>query len=78
MTHTGAGQELAKGAGTLLGHVLAVVVGLALMIAGLALGVTIVALPVGIAIGFAGLAVLGWGLFGWAQTRKVPQGPPGP
>ena len=71
-----AGQELAKGTWSLLGHVFAVVAGLVLMIVGLALGVTIVALPVGIGVGFAGLAVLLWGLFGWAQKTDLPTQPP--
>jgi hypothetical protein len=75
--HAGVGQDLAKGAGVLLGHVLAIIVGLVLMIVGLGLGVTIVALPVGIGVGFAGLGIFLWGLFGWAQRREVPKQPPG-
>jgi hypothetical protein len=76
--HESAGKELAKGTGRLLGHVLAVVVGLALMVLGLAMGVTVVALPVGIAVGFAGLAVFLWGLFGWSQSNKSFGPPPQP
>jgi hypothetical protein len=69
------GKELARGTGRLLGHVLAVVGGLILMVVGVAMGVTVVALPVGIAVGFAGLAVFLWGLFGWSQANKA-SGPP--
>jgi hypothetical protein len=70
-----AGKELAKGAGVLLGHVVALVVGVILMFVGIALGVTLVALPVGFAVGFAGLAIALWGLFGWAQEKKTTTPP---
>jgi hypothetical protein len=76
--HKSFSKELAKGTGLLLGHVIAVVVGLALMVLGIALGVTLVALPVGIAVGFAGLFVFGWGLFGWSQQTRGSVQPPGP
>jgi hypothetical protein len=76
--HTSVSKDLAKGAGQLLGHLIAFVVGLALMFVGLALGVTVVALPVGIAVGLAGLLVAVWGLFGWSQQKQVPAQPPGP
>ena len=47
-----------------MGHVLAVAAGVVLMIAGVGMGVTIVLLPLGIPVGFAGLGVFLWGLFG--------------
>jgi hypothetical protein len=75
--HASTGKELVKGAGGLLGHVIAVVVGLVLMIGGVALGVTVVALPLGIAVGFAGLLLALWGLFGWSEERKSAAQPPG-
>ncbi len=74
--HANVGKELAKETGLLLGHLIAVVVGAALMIGGVALGVTIVALPLGILVGFGGLFVFLWGLFGWAQENKSPAPPP--
>jgi hypothetical protein len=74
--HPSAGKELMKGAGSFLGHVLALVLGLVLMIGGVALGVTLVALPLGIAVGFAGLLLAMWGLFGWAQEKKSAAQPP--
>ena len=72
------GKELVKGAGSLLAHTIALAVGFALMIAGVALGVTIVALPVGLAVGFAGLLLFLWGLFGRSQGKPTPPQPPNP
>ena len=72
------GKELVKGAGSLLAHTTALAVGFALMIAGVALGVTIVALPVGLAVGFAGLLLFLWGLFGRSQGKPTPPQPPNP
>src|SRR5437762_14157152 len=63
-----AGKELAKDASRLVGHSLAIAVGLGLMIAGIAMGVTLVMLPVGIPVGFAGLLVFLWGLVGQAPA----------
>lgn len=75
--HNSVGQELAKGAGRLVGHMFAVVVGFVLMIVGLAMGVTIVLLPFGIPLGLVGLCVFGWGLFCWSRANEVPA-PPSP
>ena len=72
------GKELVKGAGSLLAHTIALAVGFALMIAGVALGVTIVALPVGLAVGFAGLLLFLWGLFGRSAGEPTPPQPPNP
>lgn len=44
-------------------HVAAVVIGLVLMIVGLALGVTMIMLPVGLTVGLIGVAILVAGLF---------------
>jgi hypothetical protein len=67
------GQELAKGAGRLIGHLLAIVLGLILIIVGAGMGVSLVLLPIGIPLGLVGLAIALWGLFGWATER--PRGP---
>jgi hypothetical protein len=75
--HESAGRELAKGAGIFLGHVIALVVGLVLMVAGLAMGVSLVLLPIGIPVGLVGLGVFLWGLFGRAE-EKGPPNPPEP
>jgi hypothetical protein len=45
-----------------LGHTIAVVAGLVLMIAGLGMGVTMVLLPIGLPLGLAGLLLFVWGL----------------
>jgi hypothetical protein len=76
--HETVGQELAKGAGLVAGHIVAVVVGLALMIAGLGMGVTIVLLPIGIPVGLLGLFAFIWGLFGWTAGKPEPVQPPSP
>ena len=46
-----------------LGHAAAVIVGFALMVVGLALGVTMIMLPAGIVIGLLGVAIFVGGLF---------------
>jgi hypothetical protein len=46
-----------------LGHTVAIVLGLILMIAGLAMGVTMVLLPVGIPVGLGGLLLVLWGFY---------------
>jgi hypothetical protein len=66
---------MAKGAEVLAAHLFAVVAGVVMMIAGVAMGVTIVMLPVGVPLGLVGLAVFFWGLFGWAEQKKAA-GPP--
>jgi hypothetical protein len=70
------GRELAKGAGLVVAHVLAIVTGLILMITGLGMGVSIVLLPIGIPVGLVGLLVFLWGLFGWYTTQPVSPAPP--
>jgi hypothetical protein len=47
-----------------VGHVAAIVVGFAMMVAGLGLGVTMIMLPVGVVIGLTGAAIFVGGLFG--------------
>lgn len=70
------GRDLAKGAGRLAAHALAIVLGLILSVAGLAMGVSIALLPIGIPVGLVGLALLLWGLFGGGEEMKVPPYPP--
>jgi len=48
---------------SVLGHVLAVVIGFVMMIVGLALGVTMIMLPVGIVVSLTGAALFVGGLF---------------
>ena len=61
------GQELAKATGSILVHLIALVVGFVMMAVGVGMGVSLVLLPVGIPVGIIGLLVFLWGLFGWSQ-----------
>jgi hypothetical protein len=63
-------QELVTGAKRVVGHLVAIVAGLILMFAGVAMGVTLVLLPVGIPVGLAGLFCFLWGLFGWSREPR--------
>jgi hypothetical protein len=54
-----------------LGHTIAVVVGLVLMIVGLGMGVTMVLLPLGLPLGLAGLLLCMWGLFFAAPPKQT-------
>lgn len=74
--HESMGKEFVKGAGFVASHVIAIAAGVVLMIAGIAMGVTMVMLPIGIPVGLAGLAVFLWGLFGWSQWTGMPTSPP--
>ena len=56
------GRHLLETGERFLGHTIAVLVGLMLMIVGLATGVTMVALPIGIPVGLGGLLLFIWGL----------------
>jgi hypothetical protein len=67
-------REVAQGAGRFVGHVVAIVVGLVLMIAGIAMGVSILLLPIGIPVGLVGLGVFLWGLFGRKATMPAAGG----
>ena len=49
--------------GRFLEHAAAVIIGLIMMIVGLALGVTMIMLPVGLVVGLLGVAILVGGLF---------------
>lgn len=60
----GRGRKWLETAETILGHVVAVVLGFILMVVGLGLGVTMVMLPVGLAVGLLGAVMFVWGLLG--------------
>jgi hypothetical protein len=64
-------RHLLKSGERLLGHSLAVIVGFALMIVGMGMGVTIVLLPIGIPLGLFGLLLWLWGLFSTAPRRQT-------
>jgi hypothetical protein len=65
------GRELAKGVGRFFGHAAATVLGLILMVVGVAMGVTIVMLPVGIAVGLAGLLLFLWAQIGQTKEKEA-------
>lgn len=70
-------QELVKGTGRFVAHVLAIVVGMIFMVTGIAMGVTIAMLPIGIPLVFVGLLLFFWGLFSRAEGKQPPiQSPP--
>jgi hypothetical protein len=76
--HQSVGQELVKGTGRFVVHALALVVGMIFIIAGIAMGVTIAMLPIGIPLGFAGLFLFMWGLFGGGEGKSPPVQRPAP
>ncbi len=57
----------------LLGYLAAVIVGFALMVIGLGLGVTMIMLPVGLVIGLVGALVFIWGLVGHLDNDERTQ-----
>jgi hypothetical protein len=69
MSLTIASRNILHGIGRFLEHAAAVVVGLVLMIVGLALGVTMIMLPVGIAVGLLGVLILVGGIFARIDER---------
>jgi hypothetical protein len=64
------GSALAKGAGRLAVHVLALVAGMVLMVVGLGMGVSVVMLPVGIPVGLFGVLLFLWGLSGHPEQQS--------
>lgn len=74
--HSSAGHHVIETSERVVGHMLAIVVGFALMILGIAMGVTIVLLPAGILIGLSGLFLFLWGFVVAAPARvQRPGGP---
>jgi hypothetical protein len=67
-----AGQNLVHAAEGFFGRVIAIVVGVILMAAGIAMGVSLVLLPIGIPVGFAGLLVFLWGVFPRQRGMEPP------
>jgi uncharacterized membrane protein len=60
--------EEAKGAGRVISHVMAIILGLLLLIVGAAMGVTLVLLPVALLAGIAGLLLISWGFYMKSQA----------
>lgn len=74
--HHSAGHHVLETSERVAGHLLAIVVGFALMVLGVGLGVTIVLLPAGLLIGLAGLFLFLWGFFVAAPAPKSEAGRP--
>lgn len=62
--------EIRDAATCVVEHVLAIVVGFIMTVAGLGMGVTMVLLPIGIPVGLVGLVMLIWGLAGWNRIES--------
>ena len=54
----------------LAAHVVAMVVGFAMMVTGLGMGVTMILIPVGVPLGLVGLGVFFWGAWGFGEARR--------
>lgn len=65
------GKGLAKVSAALCSHAAAIAGGLILMLLGIAMGVSIVLLPIGIPVGFVGLGLVLWGLFGRSRNEQT-------
>jgi hypothetical protein len=63
LTSTLTVRRVVSGLGRLLEHTVAVVLGFAMMVVGLAMGVTMVMLPVGVVVGLLGVALFIGGMF---------------
>jgi hypothetical protein len=51
------------------GHVAAIIIGAAMMIGGLGMGVTMILIPVGVPVGLVGLGIFLWGIWGFREAR---------
>ena len=71
MTHVEAAPNhpWLRATGGVLAHVVAIVLGFAMMVVGLGLGVTMIMLPVGIVVGLTGVALFVGGLFAHITRR---------
>ena len=69
MTHTLTSHRILAGFGRFLEHSAVVVLGLVMMVVGLALGVTMVLLPVGVVVGLLGVALVVGGLFARIDSK---------
>jgi hypothetical protein len=62
--HTSSIRHFLELAERAFAHAAAIVLGFALMVLGLAMGVTMVLLPVGLPVGLAGVLLFVWGIVG--------------
>ena len=64
-------RHLVETGGRFLGHSIAVLAGLVLVIIGLGMGVTMVLLPIGLPLGLAGILLCVWGLYFAAPSKPT-------
>jgi len=55
---------------SLAAHIAAIVIGGAMMVAGLGMGVTMILLLVGVPLGLVGLGIFCWGIWGFGEARR--------
>ena len=48
------------------------IIGAAMMISGLGMGVTMILIPVGVPVGLVGLGIFLWGVWGFREARRKP------
>ena len=65
------GQEVARETGRIIGHAVAVILGLVLIVIGAGMGVSLVLLPLGVPVGLIGVAIVLWGAFGWEEEKPA-------
>jgi high-affinity Fe2+/Pb2+ permease len=63
-------REALKAGESLAGHIAAVVIGAAMMIGGVGMGVTMILIPVGVPVGLVGLGLFLWGVWGFREARS--------
>jgi len=51
-------------------HVAAIVIGAAMMVTGVGMGVTMILIPVGVPLGLVGLGAFFWGVWGFGEARR--------
>jgi hypothetical protein len=65
------GHQLVETGSKIAIHTVALIVGLALIVSGLGLSVTMVGLPLGLPIGLVGVLLCLWSLFGSADPKRA-------
>jgi hypothetical protein len=66
-------RETLKVGENLAAHLIAVIAGAVMMLAGLGMGITVMLLPVGVPLGLVGLGAFLWGVWGFAEARRAPK-----
>lgn len=70
MTHgPSTGRHMIEAGERFIGHTLAVVLGVVMIVSGMGMGVTMVLLPIGVPLGTMGLLLVLWGVFYSSPAR---------